>query len=170
MNENTFTLAPNKFADFTPAEYKRLLGYKRQPKANANFANLDLNDIPAAIDWREKNAVTKVKDQGQCGSCWAFSTTGSLEGRDAILTGELKSYSEQQLVDCDTKVNQGCNGGDMGTAMEYSAKNPLELEADYPYTAYDGKCKFDTKKGKSTNKGHQNVKPNSSADLKAAIA
>lgn len=171
-NENTFTLASNKFADYTPAEYKKLLGYKRMPKANAQYAEFDLTAVPDSIDWRTKGAVTPVKDQGQCGSCWAFSTTGSLEGRDAIATGTLQSYSEQQLVDCDysTDGNQGCNGGDMGLAMDYSAKNPLELESDYPYKAIDGKCSYKADKGHSKNKGHTNVKQNSLPDLKAAIA
>lgn len=167
-NANTFTLAPNKFADYTPAEYKRLLGYKRVPK-NGLFAELDTENIPDSVDWRTKGAVTKVKDQGQCGSCWAFSTTGALEGRDAIATGKLLSYSEQQLVDCDTDDgNQGCDGGDMGTAMDYTADHPLALESEYPYKAVDGKCK--QVKGSSSNKGHSNVKVDSSADLKAAIA
>lgn len=169
-NENTFVLAPNKFADLTPAEYRRLLGYKRLPK-NGAYAALNTANLPESIDWRTQGAVTKVKDQGQCGSCWAFSTTGALEGRDAIKTGKLLSYSEQQLVDCDTDDgNQGCDGGDMATAMDYTAKNPLELEDDYPYKAVDGKCKADKSKGKSTNKGHVNVKPNSADQLKAAIA
>ena len=168
-NENTFTLAPNKFADYTPAEYKRLLGYRRVPKNDATYAEFDLTAVPTSVDWRTKGAVTPVKDQGQCGSCWAFSTTGSLEGRDAIATGKLLSYSEQQLVDCDTADgNQGCNGGDMATAMDYTAKNPLMLESEYPYKGVDGSCK--AKKGSSSNKGHTNVKPNSAADLKAAIA
>jgi C1A family cysteine protease len=102
------------------------------------------------VDWRLKNAVTPVKDQGQCGSCWSFSTTGALEGRDAIKTGTLKSYSEQQLVDCDTKDgNQGCNGGDMYTAMVYAKTNPLEVESDYPYKGVDQTCAYKKAQGKS---------------------
>lgn len=103
MNGNTFTLVANKFADYTPAEYKRLLGYKRVPKnTNKKVAVFNQSSLPDSIDWRAKGAVTGVKDQAQCGSCWAFSTVGALEGRDFIATGVLKSFSEQQLVDCDT--------------------------------------------------------------------
>ena len=168
--DNTFTLAPNKFADYTPSEYRRLLGYKRGSKANAKYATFDLSAIPDAIDWRSKGGVTPVKDQGQCGSCWAFSSTGALEGRDFAANGVLNSYSEQQLVDCDLDQNEGCNGGDMGLAFQYAAKNPLETEGDYPYKGVDQSCKYDAKKAKSNNKDAVNVKPNSAADLKAAIA
>lgn len=170
----TFTLGLNKFADYTPEEYRKLLGYKRVPKnSNGLFFKADpTKEIPASVDWRTEGAVTPVKDQGQCGSCWAFSTTGSLEGRDFIATGVLNNYSEQQLVDCDrvTGYCEGCDGGDMYTAMQYSKENPLQLEADYPYTGEDGKCHYDAKLGKSSNLGASYVNPNSTTDLKAAIA
>mmetsp|Transcript_13334 Transcript_13334/g.49524 ORF Transcript_13334/g.49524 Transcript_13334/m.49524 type:complete len:264 (-) Transcript_13334:1057-1848(-) len=97
-------------------------------------------DVPEAIDWTTKGAVTPVKDQGQCGSCWAFSTTGSVEGAHAIATGELVSLSEQQLVDCDTFVNNGCNGGSMDFALMWVSRNGLCTEDSYAYTAKDGKC------------------------------
>ena len=173
-NGETFSLAANKFTDYTPQQYRRLLGYKSKKNQNGlkKYATFNLTDLPTSVDWREKNAVTPVKDQGQCGSCWAFSTTGSLEGRDAIASGVLQSYSEQQLVDCDFSKdgNQGCNGGDMGLAMAYSAKNPLDLESDYPYEGVDGTCRAKQGQGKSKNSGSTYVKPNSPDDLKAAIA
>jgi C1A family cysteine protease len=96
--------------------------------------------LPLSVDWTAKNAVTPVKDQGQCGSCWSFSTTGALEGAYAIKTGNLASFSEQQLVDCDTLGNggrdHGCNGGLMDNAFNWISKNDgLCSEADYPYVS-----------------------------------
>jgi cathepsin L len=104
---------------------------------------------PASVDWRTKGAVTPVKDQGQCGSCWSFSTTGALEGIYAIKNSNLVSFSEQQLVDCDYiragGTSLGCNGGDMGSAMDWIGKNNgLCTEQAYPYfsgtTKTNGAC------------------------------
>jgi len=105
--------------------------------------------VPASVDWRAKGAVTPVKDQGQCGSCWSFSTTGALEGAYSIKNGNLVSFSEQQLVDCDYiragGTSLGCNGGDMGSAMDWIGKNNgLCTEQAYPYfsgtTKTNGPC------------------------------
>jgi C1A family cysteine protease len=112
-NGNTFSLAANKFADWTKAEYKKLLGTKPSTGAR-NEVELEATAIPASLDWRTKNVVQKVKDQGQCGSCWAFSGIGALESAHAIKTGNLLSLSEQQIVDCargGRYYSQGCNGG-----------------------------------------------------------
>lgn len=112
-----------------------LLGYKGK-KEIRNLVHLDDTDLDDSVDWRAKGAVTPVKDQGQCGSCWAFSTTGSVEGAEFLKTGKLQSFSEEQLVDCDKLFNNGCSGGSMDLAFLWITNgNPLDLEADYPYTA-----------------------------------
>lgn len=101
------------------------------------------DNAPEDYDWRQHQAVTDVKNQGMCGSCWSFSTTGNIEGVHAVATGELISLSEQELVDCD-KTDQGCNGGLMDNAFEQIEElGGLEKEEDYKYTAHAGACKLD---------------------------
>jgi len=95
---------------------------------------------PASIDWSAQGAVTPVKNQGQCGSCWAFSSTGGLEGQWQIATGNLQSLSEQQLVDC-SKENSGCNGGLMDYAFKFYESTSVATESSYAYTGTDGTCK-----------------------------
>merc|ERR1712124_81533 len=97
-------------------------------------------EASATIDWTTKGAVTPVKNQGQCGSCWAFSTTGGLEGAWQLSTGNLVSMSEQQFVDCDTG-SSGCNGGLMDQAFGWAENQAIATESSYPYTARDGSCK-----------------------------
>lgn len=125
---HTSTVGINKFADVTKAEFKQKLGYKKNSQSNsaAQVTYLNATTAPATLDWRTKGAVTGVKDQGQCGSCWAFSSVGALEGAHQIYSNELISLSEQQFVDCDVNDgNQGCNGGEMHVALSYTIKNPV---------------------------------------------
>ncbi|VAH54068.1 unnamed protein product [Triticum turgidum subsp. durum] len=96
--------------------------------------------LPASVDWREKGAVAPVKNQGQCGSCWAFSTVAAVEGINKIVTGDLVTLSEQELVDCSRNgQNSGCNGGIMDDAFDFIVRNGgIDTEEDYPYTAKEG--------------------------------
>ena len=100
------------------------------------------NIISYSVDWRERNAVTNVKNQGECGSCWSFSSTGSIEGINAINFRRLHNVSEQQLMDCSTEEgNQGCEGGTMDNAFKYVINNNgLCSEEDYPYQGEQGSC------------------------------
>ena len=171
---NTFTVGHNKFSTWTDWEYKALLGW-RDLGVERDEVLLDETAAAASVDWRTKGAVTGVKDQGQCGSCWAFSTTGSIEGADFLQgNGALQSFSEQQLVSCDHLVNKGCNGGSMDAAFMWARENPLMLESAYPYTSgttkKDGECKYKKAEGKSRVSGHTNVQADSQAQLDAAVS
>jgi len=165
---NTHVVGHNEFSDYTHAEMKARNGYKHQEPTNV--VTLDESANAATVDWRSKGAVTPVKNQGQCGSCWAFSTTGSVEAAYFLKHGELKSFSEQQLVDCAGGIfhNNGCNGGLMDYAFQYIEQNPLDLEADYTYTARDGTCKAKQHTGVATVAGYNDV-PHTAAQLKAAL-
>jgi len=168
--DNTHTLGINEFTDKTETEMKRMLGFKKDQYAQKKIKVLDESNLADEVDWTTKGAVTPVKNQGQCGSCWSFSTTGAVEGAMFQKTGTLASYSEQQLVDCSGSFgNMGCNGGLMDSAFQYIEQNPLELESEYPYTAMDGSCKA-TGKGTGLVADYFDVTPNSVAQLKAAIA
>jgi len=139
----------NEFADLTFAEFKKIYvnGFEAQPWGDLpklgthKYSGVEL---PASVDWVTKGAVTPVKNQGQCGSCWAFSTTGSTEGRMQIKTGDLVSLSEQQLVDCSHNGNMGCHGGLMDNGFKYIKHNGLCTEESYEYKAVGGTCQADT--------------------------
>jgi C1A family cysteine protease len=167
---NTHTVGHNLFSDKTYAEMKKLNGYKAGPLKATNAPTLDESNLAASVDWRSKNAVTPVKNQAQCGSCWAFSTTGAVEGADAIATGSLKSFSEQQLVSC-SKQNSGCNGGLMDYAFQYIKTAPLELESNYPYTSGSGRvasCNYSKSRGVGTVSAFTDVQ-HTAGQMRAAL-
>jgi hypothetical protein len=141
----TYTLAMNEFGDLTWDEFKaQRMGYQRDSRPRQEFPFLSEivgDNIAASVDWRTSNVVTPVKDQGSCGSCWAFSATGSFEGAYAQAHKTLLSFSEQQLVDCSgPQGNNGCGGGLMDRAFVYWEKTGACLEGDYIYTARNGVC------------------------------
>ena len=141
---NSYSLEVNQYSDWTEAEYQKLLGYKPAPRnREATIVKYSPYELPTTVDWISAGAVTPVKNQGSCGSCWTFSTTGSIEGANFIASGVLSAFSEQQLVDCDTQ-NNGCGGGDTFLAFEYFQSNYAETEANYPYTAVNGTCQYNT--------------------------
>ncbi len=168
----TVTLGLNKFADLTNNEFRGsyMNGHINLNSRKLRTVNLPHNDLPAEVDWTTKGAVTPVKNQGQCGSCWAFSTTGSVEGAWFLKTGELVSLSEQQLVDCSSaEGNQGCNGGLMDNAFQYIIKNGgICSEANYTYTGAQGNCVDCDPVAKISS--FVNVQPNNTEALMAAVA
>jgi len=160
----------NKFADLTVAEFSAIYNGMNV------ISNATYSYVPSVtadtVDWRTKGAVTPIKDQGQCGSCWSFSSTGSLEGAHFLAKGALVSLSEQNLVDCSVpEGNEGCNGGLMTQAFDYIKKNNgIDTEASYPYTATGpNQCKFKIADIGSTITGYTNIASGSESDLVAKI-
>jgi len=141
------------FLDVTPEEFKKqYLNLKvsdiESIKKNAIGHLEKANDIPENYNWKDHNAVAPVRNQGSCGSCWAFSAVGNIEGVYSIKHGAITVFSEQQLVDCDKAEDEGCNGGLMESAFKYlETTKGLEVEADYKYEGRDGKCRYNEEKG-----------------------
>jgi C1A family cysteine protease len=139
----TYWLGVNEFSDLTQHEFSEML-LKRLPARSGPVEDIgELSEEPNDVDWRQQGAVTPVKNQGSCGSCWAFSATGAIESHNFLATKQLLSLSEQQLVDCcHAGGSQGCNGGEETDAIEWVSKNGGQcLGKDYAYTAKTGTCK-----------------------------
>jgi len=168
--EHTFSLGINQFADMLTSEVSAQMNGFRPSQSNNTVMmyNADMA-LPDSVDWRDKGYVTPVKNQGQCGSCWAFSTTGSLEGQLFAKNGKLVSLSEQQLVDC-SKQNDGCSGGLMDWAFAYIKDNGIEAEASYKYRHRDETCKFDKSKVVGTCTGFVDVAKQDESALQQAVA
>jgi C1A family cysteine protease len=138
--DNTYELGHNKFSHMSFDEFKAYVRLGLDERVEETIANnvethIDLTALPTSVDWTTKGAVTGVKDQGNCGSCWSFSATGALEGAYKIKYGTLISFSEQNLVSCDT-IDSACNGGLMDNAFTWTKSNGgLCTESGYPYTS-----------------------------------
>lgn len=172
---HSFVLGHNQFSDLTHDEFRAhylstLLVVAEPRKADMHVAS-DVA-LPESMDWRNKGAVSGVKNQGQCGSCWAFSATGSLESQHFLKTGNMTLLSEQNLVDCSgPQGNKGCAGGWMNSAFTYiQANKGIDTEASYPYTAMDGSCKFSPDHVGATCTGFKNIASKNETDLLNAVA
>lgn len=170
----TFRLAVNKFACTTLSEYKSILGLQftgnnpnqRQPTTKSKY------EVPDSFDWRDKNVVNAIRDQGKCGSCWSFSAIATSESAYAISTGNLLTFSEQNLIDCTTNC-YGCNGGEPNAAINYVIKHQngqFNSCNTYPYTGEDGKCSFDPKKSIGKITSYISVEQYNENDLKEKVA
>ncbi|KAE9602666.1 putative actinidain [Lupinus albus] len=179
--DKPYKLKLNKFADLTNHEFRSIYASSKvhhhrmfhgAQRGNRTFMHEIVASVPPSIDWREKGAVTDVKDQGQCGSCWAFSTIVAVEGINQIKTNKLVSLSEQELVDCDTLINEGCNGGLMEYAFEFIKQNGgITTETNYPYKAVDGICDVSKEKEPAVSiDGYESVPQNNEAALLKAAA
>uniref|UniRef100_A0A3Q0RB32 Cathepsin L.1 n=1 Tax=Amphilophus citrinellus TaxID=61819 RepID=A0A3Q0RB32_AMPCI len=176
----SYRLGMTYFADLEHEEYKQLISQgclgsfnASLPRRGSTFFRLPAGtDLPDTIDWRDKGYVTDVKDQKMCGSCWAFSATGSLEGQNFRKTGKLVSLSEQQLVDCSGDFgNEGCGGGWMDSAFQYiEANGGIDTEDSYPYEAEDGQCRYNPDNIGAKCTGYVDVKKGDEDALKEAVA
>lgn len=162
----SYALELNYFSDNYPQKYNEFT--IKDPVINYNIDSTCI--VPEHIDWRNKKAVTHVKNQKNCGSCWAFSATGNVEGIVAIKTGVLHNISEQQLVDCSSNLgNQGCNGGTMDQAFQYIINNNGSCsESEYPYKAMDGQCQDCKNVVKISN--YSDIEPNNEKILKRIVS
>jgi len=175
---HTYNLAMNEFGDLLHHEFVATLnGYRQvnkteKPQGAKYLMPAHSDQLPKNVDWREKGAVTPVKNQGQCGSCWSFSTTGALEAMHHRATGRLVSLSEQNLIDCSRKYgNNGCNGGLMDYAFQYIKDNGgIDTEKSYPYEAEDDKCRYNPNYRGATDIGFVDVPAGDENALKSAIA
>ncbi|XP_069685804.1 cathepsin L-like peptidase isoform X2 [Periplaneta americana] len=177
---HTFTLRINRFADMLLEEVEaEVYGLRTAPqetmqncRSQATFIPPANVQLPESIDWREKGAVTPIKNQLLCGSCWAFSATGALEGQHFRKTGKLISLSEQNLIDCSGEYgNNGCEGGLMDKSFTYVKENHgIDTEESYPYEAQNDTCRFNLEHVGATDVGFVDLKSGSEADLQAAVA
>ena len=164
-----FSIAINAFSDLSQEEFSRQkLGFRQDAHTDIDGDNTVLSSagtpilsVAASIDWRASGAVSTVKNQGQCGSCYSFSASGAMEGAYKIKYGQLYSFSEQQLMDCSGAYgNGGCGGGSMTGCFSYLQTHKHETESSYPYQGYQGQCKYNSALGVVNTRGYVNVNKN----------
>lgn len=177
----SYTMGINQFADMKTSEFASLMnGYIKRKNVTVDPAHRAVTylspnipvQLPNSVDWRTKGYVTPVKDQGHCGSCWSFSSTGALEGQHFRKTGSLVSLSEQNLVDCSKSFgNNGCEGGLMDYAFTYIKSNGgIDTEVSYPYEAKDDKCRYNPSSSGATDSGFVDVDSGDESKLQEAVA
>ena len=174
-SQNSYVLAHNRMSDWTEAEYKAILGYKKAydtvDRYDDAVVNQTVPSFTAGWNWVDQpNIVNPVKDQGQCGSCWAFSAASCMESAWAIAHGQLYSFAEQQLVDC-VKTCMGCNGGWQSRAFNYYETHHPMAESSYTYTAQDGTCAYNSGNSYTSinSVSWTNVTPQDIAALQTAV-
>ncbi|XP_048132928.1 vignain-like [Rhodamnia argentea] len=179
--DRPYKMKLNEFADMTNQEFISSYGgskvvndsmfHHEEPPRASRFMHEKTRNVPLSIDWRALGAVTGVKNQGGCGSCWAFSSVAAVEGINQIETKELVSLSEQELVDC-SKKNHGCEGGLMDYAFDFIKRNRgITTEMNYPYTAKDGYCNLPKRNAPVVKiDGHEKVPKNDEEALMKAVA
>ena len=168
---HNFTLSINQFTDMTQEEFTKIYRNLHRSDTNRlkNLAFLSMFKLPDSVDWRSNNVVNQVKDQGQCGSCYAFSAVQAIESAWAIKNGTLHSLSEQQIVDCD-KVDSGCDGGYMDNVFNWVIQNGgLVQTNDYSYHAKEALCNVDKSKSVVFVKSFVDVPAGNSTQLEAAV-
>jgi len=178
QGHHSYKLEMNHYGDLLPSEFGKIMnGYRHDLKnktglVGATFLMAANVELPEEIDWRTKGAVTPVKNQAQCGSCWSFSATGSLEGQNFRKHGKLISLSEQNLVDCSVAYgNHGCNGGLMDFAFKYIKENGgIDTEESYPYEGEDDTCRYSKKNKGATDIGFVDIPQGDEQALKSALA
>ncbi|XP_026543723.1 cathepsin K [Notechis scutatus] len=175
LGRHTFELAMNHLGDMTSEEVvQKMMGLKVPPSRTQNNETLYVPDwekrVPDAVDYRKKGYVTPVKNQGQCGSCWAFSSVGALEGQLKKKTGKVLNLSPQNLVDCVTS-NSGCGGGYMTNAFEYVKDNRgIDSDVSYPYIGQDESCMYNPTGKAAKCRGFREIPEGNERALKRAVA
>lgn len=175
LGVHAYELAMNHLGDMTSEEVvRKMTGLRVPPARSQSNDTLYTPDwegrVPDAVDYRKKGYVTPVKNQGQCGSCWAFSSVGALEGQLKKKSGKLLNLSPQNLVDC-VSENDGCGGGYMTNAFQYVQENRgIDSEDAYPYVGRDEACMYSPRGKAAKCRGYREIPVGSEKALKRAVA